>query len=123
MKRIAALVLALALFFSCTSAAQAGNTRETKGYIALTFDDGPSGEITQQLLDGLAQRNVHATFFLCGYRIAQYPELAQRMAEDGHELGLHSDRHDYCRNARQQRPPSEDRPLRSASEDHSALPR
>jgi len=28
-----------------------------------------------------------------------------------------------CRNARQQRPPSEDRPLRSASEDHSALPR
>ena len=88
MKRIAALVLALALFFSCTSAVQAGNTRETKGYIALTFDDGPSGEITQQLLDGLAQRNVHATFFLCGYRIAQYPELAQRMAEDGHELGL-----------------------------------
>lgn len=42
-KRIAALVLALALFFSCASAAQAGNTRETKGYIALTFDDGPSG--------------------------------------------------------------------------------
>ena len=102
MKRIAALVLALALFFSCASAAQAGNTRETKGYIALTFDDGPSGEITQQLLDGLAQRNVHATFFLCGYRIAQYPELAQRMAEDGHELGLHSDRHDYMQHMTKQ---------------------
>ena len=102
MKRIAALVLALALFFSCTSAVQAGNTRETKGYIALTFDDGPSGEITQQLLDGLAQRNVHATFFLCGYRIAQYPELAQRMAEDGHELGLHSDRHDYMQHMTKQ---------------------
>ena len=101
-KRIAALVLALALFFSCASAAQAGNTRETKGYIALTFDDGPSGEITQQLLDGLAQRNVHATFFLCGYRIAQYPELAQRMAEDGHELGLHSDRHDYMQHMTKQ---------------------
>ena len=102
MKRIAALVLALALFFSCASAAQAGNTHETKGYIALTFDDGPSGEITQQLLDGLAQRNVHATFFLCGYRIAQYPELAQRMAEDGHELGLHSDRHDYMQHMTKQ---------------------
>lgn len=101
-KRIAALVLALALFFSCASAVQAGNTRETKGYIALTFDDGPSGEITQQLLDGLAQRNVHATFFLCGYRIAQYPELAQRMAEDGHELGLHSDRHDYMQHMTKQ---------------------
>ena len=79
-KRIAALVLALALFFSCASAAQAGNTRETKGYIALTFDDGPSGEITQQLLDG----------------------LAQRMAEDGHELGLHSDRHDYMQHMTKQ---------------------
>lgn len=95
MKRIAGLGLAMALLLSCATGAQAGNTRETKGYIALSFDDGPSGEITRQLLDGLAQRNVSATFFLCGYRITQYPELAQRMAEDGHELGLHSDRHDY----------------------------
>lgn len=95
MKKVAALGLTMALFFSCATGAQAGNTRETKGYIALTFDDGPSGEITRQLLDGLSQRNVSATFFLCGYRITQYPELAQRMAEDGHELGLHSDRHDY----------------------------
>ena len=88
MKRIAALVLALALFFSCASAAQAGNTRETKGYIALTFDDGPSGEITQQLLDGLAQRNVHATFFLCGYRIAQYPSLRSAWQRTGTSWGF-----------------------------------
>ena len=102
MKRLGAVALVLALCLSCCPSAQAGNTRETKGYIALTFDDGPSGEITQQLLDGLAQRNVHATFFLCGYRIAQYPELAQRMAEDGHELGLHSDRHDYMQHMTKQ---------------------
>ena len=107
MKRIAALVLALALFFSCTSAVQAGNTRETKGYIALTFDDGPS-KTTPDVLAALNAAGVRATFFvvatffLCGYRIAQYPELAQRMAEDGHELGLHSDRHDYMQHMTKQ---------------------
>lgn len=52
--------------------------------VALTFDDGPSGRFTRALLDGLAERNVKATFFLCGYRIRQYPELAQRIAEEGH---------------------------------------
>ena len=46
-------------------------------------------------MDGLAARNVKATFFLCGYRIEKFPEIAQRMAEEGHELGLHSNRHDY----------------------------
>ena len=95
MKRIAALVLALALFFSCASAVQAGNPRATKGYIALTYDDGPSGEITQQLLDGLALRNVHATFFVCGYRIAEFPDTLSHIAAAGHEIGLHSSNHDY----------------------------
>lgn len=41
-----------------------------KGYIALTFDDGPSGAITTTLLDGLKARNAHATFFLCNYRLS-----------------------------------------------------
>ena len=63
-------------------------------YVALTFDDGPSGRFTRALLDGLAERNVKATFFLCGYRIRQYPELAQRIAEEGHEIGCHGVSHD-----------------------------
>ena len=62
--------------------------------VALTFDDGPSGRFTRALLDGLAERNVKATFFLCGYRIRQYPELAQRIAEEGHEVGCHGFSHD-----------------------------
>lgn len=64
-------------------------------YIALTFDDGPAGKITKSLLDGLAERDVEATFFLCCYRITQYPELVQRMAEDGHEMGVHGCSHTY----------------------------
>ena len=95
MRRLGAGLTALALFLSCCPFVQAGNARETAGYIALTFDDGPSGEITERLLDGLSARGAKATFFLCGYRIAQYPELAQQLAEQGHELGLHSNRHDY----------------------------
>ena len=95
MKRLLAVLTAFLLAFSCAVRAGAGNTTETAGYIALTFDDGPSGAITEKLLDGLAARNVKATFFLCGYRIETFPEIAQRMAEEGHELGLHSTRHDY----------------------------
>lgn len=64
-----------------------------KPTVALTFDDGPSGRFTTALLDGLAARDVKATFFLCGYRIRQYPELAQRIAEDGHEIGCHGFSH------------------------------
>ena len=95
MKRLLAVLTAISLAVSCVPGAKAGDTKESQGCIALTFDDGPSGAITEKLLDGLAARNVKATFFLCGYRIEKFPEIAQRMAEEGHELGLHSNRHDY----------------------------
>ena len=36
-----------------------------------------------------------ATFFLCGYRIDLYPELAARIAAEGHETGTHGDAHSY----------------------------
>ena len=61
---------------------------ETK-YVALTFDDGPSGRFTRRLLDGLQQRDVKATFLLCGYRLKDYPKEAQRIFREGHEIGLH----------------------------------
>lgn len=64
------------------------------GYIALTFDDGPSGTITRRLLEGLSARQVRATFFLCGYRLEQYPEIAPLIASGGHEIGLHGYSHD-----------------------------
>lgn len=65
---------------------------ETK-YVALTFDDGPSGIFTQRLLDGLYDRGAKATFLLCGYRIPQYPEEARRIFEEGHEIGIHGYSH------------------------------
>jgi len=66
--------------------------------IALTFDDGPSGRFTRRLLDGLEARNAKATFFLCGYRIELYPELTERIIENGHEIGLHGYSHKPMQN-------------------------
>lgn len=66
---------------------------EMPRYVALTFDDGPSGRFTRRLLEGLEERDARATFFLCGYRLEQYPDLAERMLEAGHEIGLHGYSH------------------------------
>lgn len=63
-------------------------------YVALTFDDGPSGRFTRRLLDGLQEREVKATFLLCGYRIRDYNAEAQRIAREGHEIGIHGYSHD-----------------------------
>ena len=66
--------------------------------VALTFDDGPSGKITHTLLDGLRERNAKATFLLCGYRIQLYPEVAQRIFDEGHEIGYHGYSHKTMEN-------------------------
>ena len=88
MRRLSVLILTLFLLAQPISAA------ETPKYAALTFDDGPSGRFTQALLEGLAERNVRATFFLCGYRLADYGELASEIRRQGHEVGLHGYSHD-----------------------------
>ena len=62
-------------------------------YVALTFDDGPSGRFTTQLLDGLQERRVKATFLLCGYRMEEFPEITQRIFSEGHEIGYHGFTH------------------------------
>ena len=66
---------------------------ENEKLVALTFDDGPSGRFTRRLLDGLEERGVQATFLLCGYRMEQYPELAERIYRQGHEIGIHGYSH------------------------------
>ena len=89
MRRVLALLLVFALILPVSA------SNGPKGYVALTFDDGPSGEITERLLDGLKERHVKATFFVCCYRIDQYPETLAAIAQDGHEIGLHSCCHQY----------------------------
>ena len=78
------------------SSVAAGGTAElTQGedeapLIALTFDDGPSSATTPALLDGLARRGVHATFFLVGSMAADNHDLVRRMSDEGHQIGVHT---------------------------------
>ena len=58
--------------------------------VALTFDDGPRADTTGPLLEGLALREVPATFFLVGARMEGCGELVRRMAADGHQIGVHT---------------------------------
>ena len=61
--------------------------------IALTFDDGPHPVCTKELLDGLRERNVKASFFLLGENIPGNEQLIRQMKEDGHLIGTHCYRH------------------------------
>lgn len=60
--------------------------------IALTFDDGP-GVYGQQLMDYLAEKGVHVTFFYIGNQVAEYADNVYRAYNDGHEIGNHSYTH------------------------------
>jgi peptidoglycan-N-acetylglucosamine deacetylase len=61
--------------------------------IALTFDDGPDGQYTPQILDALAKAGVHATFFIIGANGELHPDLLRRIVNEGHELGNHTFTH------------------------------
>lgn len=61
----------------------------------LTFDDGPTAENTDVVLDILKEHNIKATFFLVGESVERYPEVAKRIAQEGHTIGIHCYNHDY----------------------------
>ncbi len=58
--------------------------------IALTFDDGPHPQYTNQILQILANHNAKATFFVIGKRARAFPDIAKSIAEEGHALGNHT---------------------------------
>lgn len=61
--------------------------------VALTFDDGPHPERTDQLLQILADNDAVATFFVLGENVERYPDVLKRVYEAGHEIGTHSYNH------------------------------
>lgn len=71
--------------FSCNT--------ENKNKIALTFDDGPHPRITLKILSVLEKYNVDATFFIIGKNARAYPEVLEKIASAGHEIGNHTDSH------------------------------
>ena len=88
---------------SSLSDAVDGDISEADVYIALTFDDGPTGKIenypnglTNYLLDGLKERGAKATFLMVGNRVSEVSDALPRMVSEGHELGNHTMTHPMC---------------------------
>jgi len=63
--------------------------------IALTFDGGSTNNVSQEILDILANKNVKATFFLTGQFIKKYKETVKRIVKDGHEVSNHTWSHPH----------------------------
>lgn len=61
--------------------------------VALTFDDGPSPQLTPYVLDVLAAKRVRATFFVQGENADRYPDLVRRMHAEGHVVANHAWEH------------------------------
>ena len=58
--------------------------------IYLSFDDGPHPEITPWVLDQLKTHNAKASFFCIGNNVQKYPDVYNRIIEEGHAVGNHT---------------------------------
>lgn len=61
--------------------------------IYLTFDDGPTPEITTWTLDILNQYNAKATFFCIGANVEKHPDIFKSILGNGHAIGNHTQEH------------------------------
>jgi peptidoglycan/xylan/chitin deacetylase (PgdA/CDA1 family) len=61
--------------------------------VSLTFDDGPTAELSQQILDLLAKYRRRASFFVLVDKAIAHPDLIRRIVSEGHILGLHGQDH------------------------------
>ena len=107
MKRLFCLILAMLLV--CAAGCGSQNTESTPTtkstnesttetvvpdkLIALTFDDGPNGQMMPAFLDYLKEQNVKATFFVIGSYVPTYKNVIKRAYDEGHEIGNHSYSH------------------------------
>ncbi len=61
--------------------------------VAISFDAAWGADKTQGIIDILKEYKVGATFFLVGFWVDDYPEMAKKIAEEGFEIGSHSNTH------------------------------
>ncbi len=61
--------------------------------VYLTFDDGPTPELTEWILDVLKKNEIKATFFCVGENLAKYPDLAKKIIQNGHIIANHTYNH------------------------------
>ncbi|MBE6022104.1 MAG: polysaccharide deacetylase [Cellulosilyticum sp.] len=92
------LFLLLFIFFSSFSnplRASSIPSQNDEKFVYLTFDDGPTPKITEEILDVLKAKNIKATFFLVGKEIKGREAILKRIYEEGHGLGLHTYSHNF----------------------------
>ena len=106
LKKLTLFSLIITMFFSIpiynTYADERNNVESNSKVVYLTFDDGPAGKVTNDVLDILKNNSVHATFFLIGCQIKDQEDLVKRIYDEGNSIGLHSMTHKknslYCSN-------------------------
>lgn len=67
--------------------------KESEKVVYLTFDDGPNPEVTPYVLNLLKQYNFEATFFCIGDNVKKHPNTYQKVLEEGHAVGNHTQHH------------------------------
>ncbi|WP_276133878.1 polysaccharide deacetylase family protein [Polluticoccus soli] len=67
--------------------------KEDQPAVYLTFDDGPHPTATPFVLDQLKQYGAKATFFCIGKNIEEFPDIYQRILDEGHTVGNHTQNH------------------------------
>ena len=96
-----AVLTAVILVFSAVLNTLAANTAVCRSVpndakkIAITFDDGPHTQYTEDILDILDKNGVKATFFMVGSQAIAHPELVSMVAKKGHEIGNHTYSHNF----------------------------
>jgi peptidoglycan/xylan/chitin deacetylase (PgdA/CDA1 family) len=69
------------------------NVHTLENDIYLSFDDGPTEEVTEWVLGQLKQYDAKATFFCIGKNVKKYPAIYQKILDEGHAVGNHSYSH------------------------------
>lgn len=89
------LLLCVALLCSPLIAAETSCIPNDDRVVYLTFDDGPTPKITEEILDVLKAKKVNATFFIVGKEIKGREAILKRIYEEGHGIGLHTYSHNF----------------------------
>jgi peptidoglycan/xylan/chitin deacetylase (PgdA/CDA1 family) len=66
---------------------------DEKPSLYLTFDDGPTPDVTAGVLSVLAQFNARSTFFCIGRNVERHPEIYRQILAEGHTTGNHTYSH------------------------------
>lgn len=88
------IILCLLITYNVKVNAQQSNDINRKK-VYITFDDGPTYVITNEILDVLKEYNVKATFFIVGKEIGGKEQILKRIYKEGHGIGVHTYSHNF----------------------------